>query len=120
MNDIVTCPSPTEVRFSRLIAASLAWVWRAHTEPGHLGRWWAPEQKLVWSHGNFEEVLFHVTATFKAEGDGTRLETTMRLRSQAERDAQATHAVPDHESTMNKLETYLQQSFQQSATLKRD
>ena len=68
-----------------------------------------PEVKLVWSHGNFDEVMFHVTTTFKAEGDGTRLETTMRLPSQAERDAKANYAVPGHESTMGKLEAYLRQ-----------
>lgn len=162
MSDIVTFPSPTEMHFSRFIAAPLTLVWRAHTEQGQLERWWGPdgfsitthdmdvrpggrwkfimhgpgvstdpsapfggprtdypnliqyeevvpEAKLVWSHGNFDEVMFHVTTTFKAEGEGTRLETTMRLPSQAERDAKATYAVPGHESTMGKLDAYLRQ-----------
>lgn len=162
MSDIVTYPSPTEMHFSRRIAAPLALVWRAHTEQGQLERWWGPEgysitthemdvrpggswkfvmrgpgasanpaepfggpttdfpnlihyeevvhqQKLAWSHGDFVAVMFHVTTTFQAEGDGTRLETTMRLPSQAERDAKASFAVPGHESTMGKLEAYLRQ-----------
>jgi uncharacterized protein YndB with AHSA1/START domain len=162
MSDTVTYPSPTDMHFSRFIAAPLTLVWRAHTEQGQLERWWGPEgfsistlemdvrpggrwkfvmhgpgvssdpsapfggqptdypnliqyeevvhqEKLVWSHGDFETVLFHVTTTFKAEGEGTRLETTMRLPSQAERDAKAVYAVPGHASTMGKLEAYLRQ-----------
>lgn len=162
MSDTVTLPSPTEIHFSRFIAAPLTWVWRAHTEQGQLERWWGPEgysitthamdvqpggcwkfmmrgpgvstdpnapfggpptdypnliryqevvhgHKLVWSHGDFDEVLFEVTTTFQTEGEGTRLETTMRLPTQAERDAKATYAVPGHASTMLKLEAYLRQ-----------
>jgi uncharacterized protein YndB with AHSA1/START domain len=66
-----------------------------------------PEAKLVWSHGNFDDVMFRITTTFKAEGEGTRLETTMRLPTQVEREAKAAYAVPGHASTMSKLESYL-------------
>ena len=67
-----------------------------------------PEQKLVWSHGSFDTVLFHVTTTFSAEGEGTRLQSTMRFPDQATRDATAQYGIPGHASTMEKLETYLQ------------
>ena len=161
MSDTVTYPSPTDIHFSRWLAAPPTLVWRAHTEQGQLERWWGPEgyslvtheldvrpggrwqfimrgpgvsadpegpfggpltdfpnliqyesvvpgELLAWSHGDFDQVLFHMHTTFRAEGDGTRLETTMRLPSQAERDAKAVYAVPGHASTMRKLEAYLQ------------
>jgi len=154
MGDTVTYPSATEIRFSRLLAAPITLVWRAHTEQGQLERWWGPEgfttttheldvraggrwkfimhgpgpdgqprdypnliqyeevvpeHKLVLSHGDFDKVMFHVTTVFTPEGEGTRLETTMRFATQAERDATATYGVPGHESTMGKLEVYLRQ-----------
>jgi len=160
MNEAVTYPSATQMHFSRLIAAPLTGVWRAHTEQGQLERWWGPEgftvttheldvrpggrwkfimhgpgakssdqapddvpgtdfpnliqyesvvpeQELAWAHGSFDAVLFHVITTFRAEGEGTRLETTMSWRNQAERDAMAGYAVPGHDSAMRKLEAYL-------------
>ncbi len=162
MSDTVTWPSPTELHFSRFIAAPVTLVWRAHTEQGQLERWWGPaafsistleldvrsggrwkfimhgpatqpdagkafagpptdypnliqyesvipEQELAWSHGDFETVRFHVTTTFATQGEGTRLETTMRFPSQAIRDATATYGIPGHASSMDKLEAYLRQ-----------
>lgn len=43
MADIVTYPSPTELHFSRWIAAPVGVVWRVHTEWEHLQHWWGPE-----------------------------------------------------------------------------
>ncbi len=34
---------PTDMHFSRFIAAPLTLVWRAHTEQGQLERWCGPE-----------------------------------------------------------------------------
>lgn len=165
MSDVVSYPSPTELRFSRVVGASPTLVWRAHTEQGQLERWWGPQgftlnthvmdvrpggcwkfvmrgpvmdagaafdraptgqpsvdypnliqyeevvprQRLAWAHGDFEQVMFHVTTTLAAEGEGTRLETTMRFPSQAHRDATASYGVPGHASAMRKLEAYLRQ-----------
>lgn len=162
MSDLVTYPSPTELHFSRFIAAPLTWVWRAHVEQGQLERWWGPagfsittlemdvrsggrwqfilhgpgvspdpnapfgglptgdpnliqyedvvpQERLVWSQSDLDGRMFHVTTTFQAEGDGTRLETTLRLPSEAERNAKATDAVPGHASSTGRLEAYLRQ-----------
>ena len=42
MSDTVTYPSPTDIHFSRWLAAPPTLVWRAHTEQGQLERWWGP------------------------------------------------------------------------------
>lgn len=67
-----------------------------------------PEQRLSWAHGDFERVHFHVCTQFIPDGAGTRLDTTMRFATQAERDATLLYSIPGHESAMQRLETYLQ------------
>lgn len=50
MSDIVTYPSPTDIHYSRFIAAPLTWVWRAHTEQGQLECCWGPDGYSISTH----------------------------------------------------------------------
>jgi uncharacterized protein YndB with AHSA1/START domain len=141
--------SDREIVLTRLLPAPRELVWKAYTDPKHVGHWWGPRgftttthemdvrpggvwkytmhgpdgtdyenkttfleavrpERLVYDHGDFDRVWFHVTVTFADEAGRTRL--VMRSLFDTVEEYQNTvkfGAVEGGRETLDRLTEYL-------------
>ncbi len=119
-----------EIRGTRVFDAPRELVWKAWTEPEHIGEWWGPKgftttthkmevkpERLVYKHSgtgekqdrDLEPVNFHVTVIFAEEGGKTRLDMRSVFPSAKARDYVVKNygAVEGMHQTLARLEEYL-------------
>ena len=63
--------------------------------------------RLVFDHGDGEQVLFRQTVLLDEEGEGTRITLLLSCKSRKFRDSAVEFAIEGGEQTLAKLETYL-------------
>jgi uncharacterized protein YndB with AHSA1/START domain len=49
-SELVEYPTPTELKFTRVLRAPRTLVWRCHTEPERLAKWWGPQGFTITIH----------------------------------------------------------------------